>query len=126
MAVNKSLAEDRHLSLTPESVFIKAQGEIYDSMADEKKKSPKHAIRSNDLSTIGDFLEKNSGGYNRETLREKFSRVISPESLDEILQQLQDSDKILTDREGKICWVWNPELIKEIKENKKYASKWIR
>jgi len=30
-----------------------------------------------------------------------------------IFDYLSDSQKIAVDKEGKICWIWNPELVKK-------------
>jgi hypothetical protein len=124
MAIKKRLMESRSLSLSPENAFIMTREETYDGMAERKALCPGQTNRISDISMIESFIEENSGGYNKKTLYEKFSGIISLKEFNEIIEKLRDSDKVLIDREGKICWVWNPELIKEIKENKKYASRW--
>ena len=124
MAIKKTLLESHSLSLSPENAFIRTREDIHDGMAEKEEVSPVRTVNTKDLSMIENFIEENSGGYSKKTLYKKFSGTVSLKEFNEIIKKLFDSDKVLIDREGKICWVWNPELIKEINENKKYASRW--
>ena len=40
-----------------------------------------------------------------------------------IFDYLLDSGKIATDKEGKIAWIWNPELVKKYLNNPKLRAK---
>ena len=67
-------------------------------------------------------IENNSGKYSSETLYNLFSEKMSLKEFETIVEKLTNSGKIAIDREGKICWIWNPKLVKRILEDKKFAA----
>lgn len=69
-------------------------------------------------------IEENSGDYDRKTLYEKFSKKISLQEFNDIIDKLRESGKIAIDREGMVCWTWNPELVRKIQTDKKFAARW--
>ncbi len=74
------------------------------------------------LSMVESTIEDYSGKYNCDTLFDHFSKKMTQVEFRGIIDNLRQSGKIIIDREGKICWIWNPALVKEIIENKKFAA----
>jgi|SRR5271157_6525686 len=71
-------------------------------------------------------IEENSGDYDRKALYEKFSKKISPQEFNDIIEKLHESGKIAIDHEGMVCWTWNPELVTKMRTDEKFAARWIR
>jgi len=74
------------------------------------------------LSMVESTIENYSGKYNCVTLYDYFSKKMTQTEFHGIIDNLIQSGKIVIDREGKICWIWNSALVKEIIENKKFAA----
>ncbi len=77
-------------------------------------------VRSPTLDTVlmvERTIEEHSGEYNRTELWKSLPRKVMWQTFLVILDYLQSINKIAIDREGKIGWIWNPELVK------KYLSK---
>jgi hypothetical protein len=72
------------------------------------------AVHSPQLDTIlmvESFIKEHSGEYKKRALWEKMPRKIMYQTFSTIISYLQDSGKIATDADKKICWIYNPELI---------------
>ena len=70
-------------------------------------------IRSPTLDTVlmvEKVIEKNSGEYNRTELWKNLSRKVMWQTFLIILNYLESINKIAFDKEGKIAYIWNPEL----------------
>ncbi len=61
---------------------------------------------------VEEFIRKNSGEYKKRSLWENLPRKMMYQTFCVIFDYLLDSNKIALDREGKIAWIWNPELVK--------------
>ena len=66
---------------------------------------------------VEEFKRKNSGEYKKRSLWENLPRKMMYQTFCVIFDYLLDSNKIAVDGEGKIAWIWNPELVR------KYLSK---
>ena len=72
------------------------------------------AVHSPQLDTVlmvESFIKEHSGEYKKRALWEKMPRKIMYQTFSTIIIYLQDSGKIATDADKKICWIYNPELI---------------
>jgi hypothetical protein len=72
------------------------------------------AVHSPQLDTIlmvESFIKEHSGEYKKRALWENMPRKIMYQTFSTIISYLQDSGKIATDADKKICWIHNPELI---------------
>jgi len=58
------------------------------------------------------FIRDNGGEYKKKSLWQHLPRKMIYQTYCVIFDYLQESGKIAVDREGKICWIWNPELVK--------------
>ena len=66
---------------------------------------------------VEEFIREHSGEYKKRSLWENLPRKTMYQTFCVIFDYLLYSNKIAIDREGKIGWIWNPELVK------KYLSK---
>jgi len=82
--------------------------------------SESKAIHSPQLDTVlmvESFIKDHSGEYKKRAVWENLPRKMMYQTFSVVIGYLQDSGKIATDAEGKICWIYNPELIKRYLDN---------
>ena len=66
---------------------------------------------------VEEFIREHSGEYKRKSLWQSLPKKMMYQTFCVILNYLYESGKIVSDKEGVIVWIWNPDLVK------KYASK---
>jgi hypothetical protein len=76
-----------------------------------------HQPRLDTVLMVESFIREHSGEYKKRALWENLPRKMMYQTYAVIITYLQDSGKIATDSEGKICWIYNPELIKRYLDN---------
>jgi hypothetical protein len=59
------------------------------------------------------FVKKYSGKYNKSEFWKRLPKQMSYQTFKIIFDYLTESGKIAKDLEGKICWIWNPELVRK-------------
>jgi hypothetical protein len=72
---------------------------------------------------VEEFIKENSGEYKKRRLWEALPKKMMYQTFCVAFEYLMASGKIVTDREGHVVWIWNPELVK------KYMSKphlWLK
>ena len=77
--------------------------------------SESKAVHSPQLDTVlmvESFIKEHSGEFKKRALWENLPKKMMYQTFSVVIGYLQDSGKIATDVEGKICWIYNPELIK--------------
>jgi hypothetical protein len=82
--------------------------------------SESKAIHSPQLDTVlmvELFIKEHSGEFKKRALWESLPKRMMYQTFSVVIGYLQDSGKIATDSEGKICWIYNPELIKRYLDN---------
>ena len=82
--------------------------------------SESKAVHSPQLDTVlmvESFIKEHSGEYKKRALWENLPKKMMYQTFSVVIGYLQDSGKIATDAEGKICWIYNPELIKRYIDN---------
>ena len=62
---------------------------------------------------VEEFIRKNPGEFRKMSLWRNLPRKMQYQTYCVIFDYLLESGKIAVDREGKICWIWNPELVKK-------------
>lgn len=72
-----------------------------------------HYPQLNTVLMVEEFIRENSGEYKKKSLWENLPRKTMYQTFCVIFDYLLDSSKIALDREGKIAWIWNPELVKK-------------
>ena len=66
---------------------------------------------------VEEFIRKHSGDYKKRSLWEHLPKKMMYQTFCVVYDYLLDSGKIAADKEGKVGWIWNPQLVK------KYLSK---
>lgn len=78
-------------------------------------------VRSPTLDTVlmvEKKIENKSGEYNRTELWKSLPRKVMWQTFLVILDYLESINKIATDKEGKIAYIWNPVLAKKLRLRK--------
>lgn len=66
---------------------------------------------------VEEFIREHSGEYKKKALWQRLPKKMMYQTFTVVCEYLLDSGKIAKDKEGKICWVWNPELVKRYLED---------
>lgn len=83
-----------------------------------KKRNILHYPQLDTVLMVEEFIEKHSGEYKRKELWQKLPKKMMYQTFQVILAYLYESNKISIDAEGKVGWIWNPELIKKYLKRK--------
>ena len=78
------------------------------------------AVHSPQLDTVlmvEAFIRQHSGEFKKRALWENLPKKMMYQTYSVIIAYLQNSGKIAPDADGKICWIYNPELIKRYLNN---------
>jgi len=76
-----------------------------------------HSSQLDTILMVESFIREHSGEYKKRALWENLPKKMMYQTFSTIITYLSDSGKIAADAEGKICWIYNPELIKRFIEN---------
>lgn len=68
---------------------------------------------------VEEFIRDNSGEFKKRALWEKLPKKMMYQTFCVVFDYLSESQKIAVDKEGKICWIWDPEGIKKYISNPK-------
>lgn len=82
-----------------------------------KNKNILHYPQLDTVLMVEEFIRDHSGEYKRKSLWQALPRKMMYQTFCVILEYLFESGKIVSDKERKIVWIWNPELVK------RYAGK---
>ena len=72
-----------------------------------------HYPRLDTVLMIEKFIKEHSGEFKKRSLWEHLPRKTMYQTFCLIFEYLQESGKIAVDREAKIAWIWNPELVRK-------------
>jgi hypothetical protein len=67
---------------------------------------------------VENFIKKYSGEYTKRKLWQNLPKKVMWQTYLVTIDYLQDINKIAIDKEGKIGYIWNPELAKKLKLRK--------
>ena len=70
-----------------------------------------HSPRLDTVLMVESFIREHSGEYKKRALWENLPKKMMYQTFSTIIRYLQDSGKIATDTDKKICWIYNPEII---------------
>jgi hypothetical protein len=62
---------------------------------------------------VEEFIRDHGGEYKKKKLWENLPRKMMYQTFQVIFNYLLDSHKIAVDKEGKVCWIWNPVLVRK-------------
>ena len=60
------------------------------------------------------IIDNYSGEFNRTELWKKLPKKVMWQTYLVIIDYLEQNNKIITDKDGKIVWIWNPALIRKL------------
>lgn len=61
---------------------------------------------------VEEFIQEHGGEYGKKQIWERLPRKVMYQTFCVIFDYLTYSYKIGIDKEGKVCWIWNPEGVK--------------
>jgi len=82
-----------------------------------KQKIVKEVIHYPQLDTVlmvEEFIKENGGEYKKRSLWEHLPKKMMYQTFCVIFDYLSASNKIAVDKEGKVCWIWNPVLVQKL------------
>jgi len=71
-----------------------------------------HSPQLDTVLMVESFIREHSGEFKKRALWENLPKKMMYQTFFVIIRYLQDSGKVATDDNGKICWIYNPELMK--------------
>lgn len=77
-----------------------------------EKKSGVHSPTLDSVKMVEEFIKENSGEYKKTALCKELPKQMMYQTFMQIVDYLQESNKIAVDSEGHICWIYNPEVVK--------------
>ena len=80
-----------------------------------------HYPRLDTVLMVEEFIKEHSGEFKKRSLWENLPKKMMYQTFCMIFDYLLDSGKIAIDKEGKICWIYNPELIRKYMEREDLA-----
>ena len=83
------------------------------SIIEEKVKTIHHFPRLDTVLMVEDFIKEHSGEYKKRALWENLPKKMMYQTFNVVYTYLLESSKIARDSEKKICWIWNPDLVKK-------------
>lgn len=92
-------------------------------MAMNSKTKVLHYPQLDTVLMVEEFIRENGGEYKKRALWENLPKKMMYQTFEVIYNYLLDSGKIARDSEGKICWIWNPELVKKYLKDKSFIVK---
>lgn len=77
-----------------------------------------YTVRSPTLQTVlmvEGFIKENSGEYKKTELFERLPRQMMWSTFQVIMRYLEETYRILIEKDGKITYIWNPKFYEKIK-----------
>ncbi len=72
-----------------------------------------HYPRLDTVLMVEEFTKEHSGEFKKRALWENLPKKMMYQTFCTIFDYLLYSGKIAVDKEGKICWIYNPELVRK-------------
>ena len=67
---------------------------------------------------VEDFIKEHGGEFKKRKLWESLPRKMMYQTFCTTIDYLLESGKIAVDKEGRICWIYNPKLFKKYVKRK--------
>ncbi len=88
-----------------------------------KQENILHYPQLDTILMVEEFIREHSGEFKKRSLWENLPRKMMYQTFCVVFDYLVESSKIAIDKEGKIAWIWNPELVKRYLSNPKLKAK---
>lgn len=82
------------------------------SMVSGSKNNILHYPQLDTVLMVEEFVREHSGEFRKRALWENLPRKMMYQTFCVVFDYLYDSGKIAVDKEKKIAWIWNPELVR--------------
>ena len=79
-----------------------------------KIKTLLHSPTLESVQMVEGAIEEYSGEYGKYQLWKKLPRKMMYQTFSVIVDYLEQSNKIVIDREGKLVWIWNPAAVRRL------------
>ena len=76
-----------------------------------KKKDVLHYPQLDTVLMVEEFIRKKGGEFKKRSLWEHLPKKMMYQTYCVIFDYLLASEKIGVDKEGHVCWIWNPRLV---------------
>ena len=73
-----------------------------------------HYPRLDTVLMIENFIREHDGEFTKKSLWQGLPKQVMYQTFSMIIDYLVDLNKIMIDKDERIVWVWNPELIKKV------------
>lgn len=67
---------------------------------------------------VEEFMKKNGGEFTKTQIWQKLPRKMMYQTYEIAFDYLLETGKIVTDKEGHVCWIWDPEGVKRLLRKK--------
>ena len=71
-----------------------------------------HYPRLDTVLMVEQYIREHSGEYRKRALWERLPRKMMYGTFQTVFDYLLSSGKIALDSDGKVCWIWNPALVR--------------
>ena len=92
------------------------------SMSKSMERKVIHYPNLDTVLMVEEFLKEHSGEFKKKSLWQHLPRKVMYQTFVLIIDYLYDSGKIAYDKEGKIAWIWNPELVRRYLMDERLTS----
>lgn len=82
-----------------------------------------HYPRLDTVLMVEEFIKEHSGEFKKKKLWQGLPKKVMYQTFCTIFDYLKESNKIAVDKEGRVCWIWNPELVKKYLSSPELAFK---
>ena len=72
-----------------------------------------HSPNLETIKMVEVFIQEHSGEFHKTDFWKNLPKLVEYPTYCKIITYLLESAKIATDNEGKICWIHNPELVRQ-------------
>lgn len=87
-------------------------------LTQQKTRAKNYPVRSPTLQTVlmvEEFIKENSGEYKKTELFEKLPRKVMWGTFQVIMKYLEETYRILIEKDGRVTYIWNPKFYEKIK-----------
>ena len=67
---------------------------------------------------VEEFIKKHGGEYKKVQIWQGLPKKVMYQTYQVIFDYLSETNKIAVDKEGHVCWIWDPEGVKRLLKKK--------
>ena len=89
---------------------------VLEKMKEEKKVKHFRFPRLDTILMVEEFIRAHNGEYTKRQIWQNLPKKVMYQTFMAIMDYLEYSNKIITDKNGKVVWIFDPEGIKKLIE----------